>query len=745
MAKNQNFLIGYGERLTEPVHITFGGGPKAYPYTLEDAKEFLQPKLKNLVEALSGIPDSACPNDEAVAVMTLHPTFLAKSYFPLELLTSLELTAIGSRPALIHPRKWANKKIKSEKHITTEIYISGKRKTFKEWDAKLGQWNATTRGAKNLCQIENLRLFGAKEKILKFNSKDKIVKTEIVLHTGDVEGYVLEGFDKYLKQLDLKVNLKKRICVRGLCFLSTEMPTLKINEVAMYSYVRAMRQMPELRVFDPILRSISPEESFDVILPVEDVMDKSIKVAIFDGGLVGGAEINKWATEHVPPKTAAPAPGGQSHGSCVTSAFLFGPLERGQKMLPPYAAVDHYRVLDSSGTSNYDLPEVLERIMSILQSRRYDFINFSIGPNLPIEDNEVHMWTAVLDQYLSDGKTLAGIATGNDGKRDFALKLHRVQVPSDCVNGLAVGAANTVEKKWARAKYSSYGPGRHPGVVKPDILAFGGTLDEPFWVLDPQGRGKVLPVQGTSFASPLGLRMATGIRAHLGVNISPLGIKALLIHKADKDVKNRNEVGWGRIPNSVEDLITCGPNIAHVIYQGELTPGKWLRAPIPMPPPPLLGSITISATFCFVSETDPQDPLAYTRSGLEVVFRPNQARVRDEDQHHASSSPFFRPREFYKYASEEELRQDAHKWETTLHASKRFLSKTLNNPVFDIHYHARSAGGHAQSPSRIPYALVVSVAAPKMPDIYNQLLQKYRTKLEVLRPVIEIPIRTQGG
>ncbi|MDR1423865.1 MAG: S8 family serine peptidase [Azoarcus sp.] len=104
----------------------------------------------------------------------------------------------------------------------------------------------------------------------------------------------------------------------------------------------------------------------------------------------------------------------------------------------------------------------------------------------------------------------------------------RVQVPSDCVNALAVGATNDIGEGWARASYSAIGPGRSPGVVKPDLMAFGGDGDKYFHVLSPGKTPSLAPQRGTSFASPYLLRNAVGIRAILGAALSPLAIKALL-------------------------------------------------------------------------------------------------------------------------------------------------------------------------------------------------------------------------
>ena len=42
----------------------------------------------------------------------------------------------------------------------------------------------------------------------------------------------------------------------------------------------------------------------------------------------------------------------------------------------------------------------------------------------------------------------------------------------------------------------------------------------------------------------------------------------------------------------------------------------------------------------------------------------------------------------------------------------------------------------------LPYSLIVTVRAKKVEDFYNQVVRKYATQLEVLRPVIDIPVRT---
>jgi hypothetical protein len=384
---------------------------------------------------------------------------------------------------------------------------------------------------------------------------------------------------------------------------------------------------------------------------------------------------------------------------------------------------------------------VLNRITDVLHQNHYDFVNLSLGPDLPIEDDEVHVWTASLDAHFSHGKTLVTVAAGNTGQDDWDSGNARIQAPADGVNVLSVGASDSLKPKWRRAAYSSIGPGRSPGIVKPDILAFGGSQAQPFWVLDAARPGYATPIQGTSFASPAALRAAIGVKTFLGPVLQPLALKALLVHHSQDADHEQREVGWGRIPSEIEDLILCPDGTVQVLYQGQLEPGRYLRARIPLPSSGLSGKITIGATFCYATETDPQDPLNYTRAGLEVSFRPNKDKF-NETEYGVSKNPatktFFSAKQ---YAPEAELRSDAHKWEPCMKASKTFLASTLNDPAFDIHYNARRGGASDRGAKSIPYALLVTVEAKHMADIYNKIALRYRTQLEELRPVIQVPVR----
>ena len=93
-----------------------------------------------------------------------------------------------------------------------------------------------------------------------------------------------------------------------------------------------------------------------------------------------------------------------------------------------------------------------------------------------------------------------------------------------------------------------------------------------------------------------------------------------------------------------------------------------------------------------------------------------------------------------QYATEEERRSDWGKWETTLHSVVTKRGSSLQNPVFDVHYNAREFGAAAKSAVKIKYALVVSVKAPRHPDLYTDILRAYPSTLVPIQPTVSVPI-----
>ena len=750
MREMKNYLLGYGERLTERIEPPRTMPVKKNWYSFKEAKVRLAPRISAVAENVEALPAEACPHDKTVAVITMHPSYLAKSYFPVGLLNRVSLEAVGSRSRRVVPdkgplRKKTDKeyaKTNSVETPTAEIFVAGTRRNFRRWATSVGNWTESLAGAEELIRVENVYFAQPKDRLRPVRSTKDAPLLEVVLHAP--EDYVIEGFRDYMQSLDVSIDLDRRFQIEGLCFLGVRVPKKLHVEMARYSFLRVAREMPRLRELRPAtpVRSFS-NGGFHCKLPKKSPVGPELRVAVFDGGVPGNVGLKPWVSRKLTPKVGTADPEFQKHGLGVTSAVLFGPIWDGEPLAQPFSTVDHYRVIDDKTRDpegNYY--DVLERITAILSQKQYDFVNLSLGPDVAFDDNEVHLWTLKLDQLFSDGKSFVTVAAGNTGEGDLESGVARIQSPSDAVNVLGVGASDSVKKKWKRAPYSSLGPGRSPGVMKPDVMAFGGSEKEPFWVLSGKS-GKTVPTTGTSFASPLALRTAVGVRTYLGSIVQPISLKALLIHHSDDAGHHCHEVGWGRIPIEVEEVIMCGPGTAHILYQGVLEPAKYLRARIPVPHSPIAGKVAITATFCYATETDPQDTVNYTRAGLEIKFRPDRTKRTKREGRvplHPDTMPFFQLKKLYN--TEEQLRRDAHQWETSVKRTRRFLGTTLKDPVFDIHYNARKGGHLYMSARPIPYALVVTVHAKNVPDLYDRISQRYRTQLEALKPVIQVPIRT---
>lgn len=732
---NSNFLLGRGELLTKRIDPPPVSPKLKEVYSLEETKRRLLPLLANVISEAENLPDDACPRDFVVSKLTLNPSFIAKTLFPSGLLRQTNMFNIGSRNVRIRPEKW-NRSAPVEECFTTQLFVASKRsmlRNFKEMientDEQLQETSKAFRD--QLGRVESFQGFSEVDR-LQANQSISNLFHEIVLQgmEYDETRMGLTAFSKYAKKFGVELYEAHEFQAGGLMFIPIRAPQEALIDLAKFAFVRSIRPMPRLRGIR--LPARAGGVSVTCSLPDSTPVSEEPAVAVLDGGLPEEHAVKTWVRNYRKSDSSEKDyHDGPAHGLGVTSAVLFGPINPGEEAERPYSYVDHYRVLDTGidQEPELELYRTLGFIEEILLSRQYEFINLSLGPNLPIEEQDVHVWTSVIDGLLSDGQTLMSIAVGNNGELDVASGNARIQVPSDAVNGLSIGATNTDTSSWQRAPYSAIGPGRSPGYIKPDLVAFGGSTASYFHVLvdSPDSKNGVTPVLGTSFASPYALRQSIAIRALLGRDVTALTIKALLIHTADRNGHLAADVGWGKVATDIGDIVTTEASTVRVIYQGHLIPGKYLRAPLPLEGIDLNGNVMISATFCYASPIDPQHTISYTRAGLDIKFRPNQSKGK---QSHPDTKGFFSAK---KYASEAELRSDTGKWETVLHAQKTFRGTSLSKPAFDIHYNAREAGAATGTAEKIPYSLVITIKAPKHVNLYGEISNIYS---EILSPIV---------
>lgn len=737
MAKKVNYIIGHAEKLTDltpPPRID----PKSEPlYTFEEAKSRLKPQLKSTSDKLQQLPDALCPRDFAVSELTLHPSYIAKGHFPKKLFKAMGLRSVGSKGVHVLPDRWTRKG-QPKDSPTTKVFVAGKREQLTNFYKELDTLNEDRPESKDLHKIWNIDVPDPKTKLKieqTASNKHHYYEIGLQLIPDNTSDFIKTSFLNYLDSLEVEYKSELIFQISNLVFLPIFSSRRQVEKIAEHPFVRVIRNVPKLRAIDQLVRATNVD--FQASLPNSDPLSSDIKVGILDGGLPTNNSLSRWIKNyHLAEPTAKDYPEGPLHGLGVTSAFLFGPLSSNSIADRPFSHVNHHRILDSSTEDEdpLELYRTLGHIEDILLSRQYEFINLSLGPELSIDDDEIHPWTSLIDSYLSDGETIMTIAAGNNGQLDEESELNRVQIPSDCVNAITVGATDSQSPKWNKADYSAIGPGRAPGRVKPDIVAFGGSNHEYFHVVNDNFPPQSIPTAGTSFASPLVLRQAVGVRAIMGHDISPIAIKALLIHSSEQhNDLTQTQMGWGRINNDIRKIIESPDGVARILYQGELNPGKYLRVPLPIPREGVKGKLNIKATCCIATPVDPQDTSMYTKAGVGISWRPKKGK---------STEPFFQQK---KFATEAELRSDAGKWESVLHNEKGKLGSSLNEPEFTIHYMARDGGGEIpgyKAPT-IKYAFVVTIESPKHPDIFEDILKSYPSILTELQPIVSIPTRVE--
>jgi hypothetical protein len=732
-----NIILGYGETLTHGHALKRGPGKKKYPYSIDEQRPWLGAQLTALRQASAAVPAIAKPRGQNVAKITLHPTFLAKSHHPSTLFAATGLRCVGSRATTITPRKEARANKGPEPTHTAVLFVAGSDQDFDHLGSFLKSQNTAKVHQQALCRLELISPFEGTEKNYLSHDARGEARLEVVLHAAENDQDIVGAFIDYVASLGGKADASRKLVVSGLTFMPVHLAVERVDALGMFQFVRVVRAMPSLRMGGRPMRAIGAPGA---ALPAQPAIDQSLRVGVFDAG-VGHASLEPWVSETILPGTHNTTAEYLGHGNSVTSTVLFGPLKKAAPFVRPYANVHHYRcispdVTQDHGVQDVDLYSVLNNIDSVLKTQPLDFINFSLGPYMPMEDDEVHPWTALIDKHLASGNTFATVAVGNDGDKPWPMS--RVQPPSDMVNALAVGACDSITDKWERAPYSSFGPGRSPGLVKPDGLSFGGSDAEPFIVYNALA-GQLMEVQGTSYSAPATMHTAIGIKASLTSPLNMLALRALMNHHASRAPEMAmSEVGHGRFPQTVDEVLQCPDNEVRVIYQGTLNAGQNMRAPIPFPTLPLNGRVTLRATLCFASHTDPEHAVNYTRAGLTVLLRPKK--------NVSKTMSFFTASKMY--TTELEARVGEHKWETTLRHEHDFNATTLNDPLFDITYGAREEGQAVDNSTLppLPYAMIVTVSVENTPGIYNNIRQRYQTLLPVeIRQEVRIQATGLGG
>ena len=133
--------------------------------------------------------------------------------------------------------------------------------------------------------------------------------------------------------------------------------------------------------------------------------------------------------------------------------------------------------------------------------------------------------------------------------------------------------------------------------------------------------------------------------------------------------------------------------------------------------------VKIRATLLFYTPVDLSHPINYTRAGIEGRLRRSPG---------GNTVTFFSKSKLFGN-SEQQMRADAHKWETVVSKEIGAQASTLDDPMLESVYRAREEGMAVSNSTLepLPYVLVITVSANAEPDYYDRVRQRY----PILAPV----------
>ncbi|WP_282140331.1 S8 family peptidase [Cytobacillus oceanisediminis] len=744
-------IIGYGEKMIEPVTKKGGFGETTFPRSYTQARDRIIKQVSVIKETMDKIPEEK-RMDEVVVTIRLNEKFLAKSYIPNTLFKQAKLENIGSRRWEIDGE---------EKKLSKMHFVKVDKDSIEQFEHILSKEETQlTEGLRNdIRKVEDISFLSGSDIVQGFDEKWKEGTVEFVLHPfGDDTEKMLSKFRNILENNNVNCNsLKVKTYPNGPTFVSVYINRKVLRDFTDFNPLRTVH--PLTVDFFPELRNTQSDP-----LRLKPPLGKNvsqIKVGIFDGGIDQSHPLLiNYAKENQSVGTK-PVKRGVEHGTAVAGVVLYGDLnqyEANSHLNEPVVSVESFRVLPKSNPEDLDLYEAIDFIEEIVPTRNdINVYNLSFGPAGPILDDEISRFTFSLDQLAWDHKKLFVVAVGNDGH--LMSPYNRVQAPADIVNGLGVGAYtfNRNGEK-VRATYSCVGGGREGCKVKPDIVAFGGDRHFPIHLLSVDPNNRCLEM-GTSFSSPLIASKAAEILGRCN-QFNTLVARALLVHSAQHPNQVDSEIGYGIVDQSVDDILRCDENHVTIIYSSSLNPTAYAKLPIPLPVNANInGQVNLSWTIATLSKANPLHIEDYTESAIEDTFYPHHKKYKltknkksktlhiDNDSEEivrlieegwvigslpSSSSTV-------QYQTEQARRGEL-KWDTIVKKWKNMRINSLERPSLVLHGMGRNG-----SSERMDYAAIISISVPKYKgNLHEDILNEYN----VLEPVfirnkneIMVPIR----
>ena len=767
----ERLLFLQGERLRLSVEQPpTGGGTHYEPQTAQEAQALLLPLVQGVVSRAIQLSEEL-RGDRLYIETQLLPNYLAPSHFPVALLNEMGAVSVGSRSAPDTYRTARREQETVSRRLILAVEDEGLER-FQRLVEQPGRGRTEQQAFAELRKLDDVGIREPDEVVLRVpEDETEEIVWEAVLHPATtIDGEPVAAndatVDKWFALVEQRGGRSHRDYVRrvgGLTFAPITLRGSAAREVARFNPLRALRPMPPIRPVPTIsLRAVGPVGHVTPPAVLAPLVDDP-HVAVFDGGVD-----NRTTRSPIFPDadtdltTEGVDRRGLDHGTCVVGTTLYGLAQAGSQLPRPALPVTSYRIFPIPSMLGLDEYWLLDQIKDVVSGGDYRIVNLSLGPEKAVEDTaEPDRWTSELDHLASELDVLFVVSAGNGGEGDRATGLHRVQVPGDMVNGLGVGASDLEAPRtpWARAPYSSMGPGRHGNRVQPSGLQFGGADGHPFPQLTAAGNVMERPEWvGTSFAAPLVTHALSELTTRLPKPTANV-LRAFAVHFAERKRRGHDvdENGHGRFPLSFDPFLRCDANEAHVLFEDEIDMGDLLGYRIPLPNA-VQGPVELVLTLAYASPIEATQPTEYTRVSLDMALRPHQfqhgfnppagmggsRQVCDFRTDEAaalmrngwmmSQEPVTKSLGSGPRSPEIDLR-DAGKWETVRHHRVRLRPGEFDNPRIELSYVARRGGRLVHESSPVRFALLVTMRDQSNDGQLYDLVEAQFPALRALAPI----------
>ena len=780
-------LLGGGERLAREAQPARAPAEKYHPQSIEEAMGRLGPAARDIRQRTQSMP-AKLRGERIILEATLLPNYLAASYHPSQLRDDADLVAIGTRNATGTLRTARQEK---PDQPTKTLLLAATDRSLRRLEELLTA-QATRAGEKVLSDLTKLQDIALPDEHHILRGRPEAADTghdepetdiwEAVLHPAvDAAGtlsrqahdLVIDRWRALVRENGGHLHESYIRTVGNLTFMPITLAADAIHAVAQFNPLRVLRPMARMRSMPDGLRSVAVNPA-SFTPPTGEV--PTHRVAVFDGGSGSHPLLDPYVT-HADLTTTPVDALAEQHGSLVTSAILYGHLTAGQPLATPPAQVDHFRILPrpshvSAGEEPY---WVMDQIVDCIQQNpRWKIVSLSYGPDEPVDaDSEPDRFTAEIDRLAYEHDITFVIAIGNLDEHQRSgrspLGLDRVKAPADAVNAIGVGACDAVQPlSPARSDYSCWGPGR-PGLrVSPLGVSFGGN-PATHGFLGAAPKGAYQAGCGTSYATPAAARgLATLLEALPEHYRQASVLRAFAAHYAEPPAhRDLDAVGYGRLAEDYRPALQCPDGTVTVLITDTLTRGDTRAYPLPYPAVGVTGNVRLRWTVSFLTPVDPQEAAEYALAGVEVQFRPDIARYRLEPPHkragRARDVDAVKDKDLIAQHIQqgwrlstnaktrggnairsEHVRREAGLWESVVVYQDSVRASSLNRPEIWMTYYERAQGQLVgrDDAAELDVAVLMSVNAPRIPDIYERVLAQ--ADFQVLTPVVSavsIPVR----